>query len=104
MGLMQLLPKRYKEQVTFFRYVNGVRENIGDPVTARFSYESSPDPLGDLSGEQFDAKLLMEEAPADIRVKHYVERENGELLVIKRIRPMALSTIVHLEYYEEQIS
>lgn len=103
MGLMQLLPERYKEQVTFFRYVDGVREDIGT-ATARFIHESSPDTLGDLSGEQFDAKLLMEESPEGIRVKHYVERGNGELLVIKRIRPMALSTIVHLEYYEEQIS
>ena len=103
MGLMQLLPKRYKEQVTFFRYVDGVRKDIGT-ATARFTHESSPDPLSDLSGEQFDAKLLIETAPAGIRVKHYVERENGELLVIKRIRPMALSTIVHLEYYEDQIS
>jgi len=101
MGLLQLLPKRYKESVTFFRYVDGQREEIGT-ATARFSYESSPDALGDLSGEQFDAKLLMEEAPARIRVKHYVERANGERLVIKRIRPTPMATIVDLEYYEEQ--
>ena len=74
MGLLNLLPKRYKEQVTFFRYVSGQREDIGT-ATARFSYESSPDSLSDLSGEQFDAKLLMEDAPDGIRVKHYVERE-----------------------------
>ena len=103
MGLLSLLPKRYKEQVTFFRYVGGRREDIGT-VTVRFSYESSPDPLGDLSGQQFDAKVLMEESPGGIRVKHYVERENGELLVIKRIRHTSLATIVDLEYYEEQIS
>lgn len=103
MGLMQLLPKRYKEQVTFFRYVDGVREDIGT-ATARFTHESSPDALGDLSGEQFDAKILMEDSPQGIRVKHYVERENGELLVIKRIRHKPLSTLVDLEYYEEQIS
>lgn len=103
MGLFQLLPKRYKEQVTFFRYVNGQRENIGTAI-ARFTHEASPDTLGDLSGEQFDAKLLMETAPDGIRVKHYVERDNGELLVIKRVRHTPLSTIVDLEYYEEQIS
>lgn len=101
MGLLQLLPKRYKEQVTFFRYVGGLREDLGSAV-ARFSYESSPDALGDLSGEQFDAKLLMEDPPQDIRVKHYVERENGERLVIKRIRRTPMATIVDLEYYEEQ--
>ena len=103
MGLLQLLPERYKEVVTFFRYVKGKRLNIGT-ATARFSYETSPDPLGDLSGEQFDAKLMMEEPPSDIRVKNYVERENGELLVIKRIRHTPLATIANLEYYEDQIS
>ena len=103
MGLLSLLPKRYKEQVTFFRYVKGNREDIGT-ATARFSYESSPDALGDLPGEQFDAKLLMEESPDGIRVKHYVQRENGELLVIKRIRRTPMATIVDLEYYEDQIS
>lgn len=103
MGLLSLLPKRYKEMVTFFRYVSGERLDIGT-ATARFSYKSSPDALGDLSGEQFDAKLLLEDAPDGIRVKNYVERENGELLVIKRIRHTPMATVVDLEYYEEQIS
>ena len=65
MELFQLLPKRYKEQVTFFRYVNEQREDIGT-ATAHFIHESSPDALSDLSGEKFDVKMLMEEAPDGI--------------------------------------
>lgn len=103
MGLLSLLPERYKEKVRFFRYVDGQEKEIGRAI-ARFSYQTSPDPLGELSGEQFDAKLLMEDAPESIRVKHYVERENGEFLVIKRIRYTPMATIVDLEYYEDQIS
>ena len=102
MGIVQRLPQRFKESVTFYRYVNRTREDVGDAVDVHFSYARGGDSrLGSFSEfeNDFDMRAIIDDPPEGLREKDFVNRENGQTLVVKHV--YTGSGITRLELSED---
>lgn len=90
MGILNQLPQRFRESVTFYRYVGRQREDVGGAVNVHFSYARGGNSrLGSFSEfeNDFDVRAIIDEPPEGLRKKDYVDRDNGQTLIIERVIP-----------------
>ena len=110
MGILQAYPKQHKEDLTFYRFENGVRQDISDTtVRAAVFHTKGMQVLGELSGEQFDLKAIVETRfirALDLKTKDYVSRssEPVKALVIQKINTQPDATVLFLNYYEDFVA
>ena len=86
MGVIRRLPKKFKESVTYYRYVGGGRVDLGVAST-HFMYQGASTGVGSFSElENFPMLYgMLESVPVGLREKDYLTRTDGTEYVIERI-------------------